>query len=182
MKKENYGMRYFISDLHFNHNNIIKLCNREFKNYTEMNASIIKRWNQKITPNDEVFIIGDLSFGDGEMANTVLRKLNGEKILIIGNHDRFLRDYKFDKSLLKGFGNYMEIKEDNKNIVMFHYPIIEWNGFYRDSIHLYGHIHNKNIEYMDNIKNAYNVGWDVLKEPMTLDEIINRKYGVDIDN
>lgn len=168
-------MKYFISDLHFYHDNIIRLCNRPFNNSVEMNDAIIKRWNQKVTPRDEVFILGDLAFGDGEMANTVLRKLNGSKTLIVGNHDKFLKDYKFDKSLLKEISNYKEINEDGKKIVMFHYPIAEWNGFYKDSIHLYGHIHNHNIDYMDNMKNTYNVGWDILREPMTLNEIINRK-------
>ena len=58
---------------------------------------------------------------------------------------------------------------------MFHYPIAEWNGFYRNSVLLFGHIHNNENEtckIMRNIKNCYNVGTDVLGyTPRTLKDI-----------
>ena len=70
-----------------------------------------------------------------------------------------------------------------KKVILSHYPMVEWNGFFRGSIHLYGHIHNniQNNAYkiMENIDNAYNVGADILDfTPKTLSEVIqyNTKF------
>ncbi len=79
-------MRYFIADTHFNHENIIKYCNRPFKNSKEMNEYIISKWNSVVTKDDIVYHLGDVGFGSTEELKKLVSSLNGTKILIRGNH------------------------------------------------------------------------------------------------
>ena len=58
--------RYFIADIHFNYENIIKYCNRPFKNTKEMNGYIIEKWNSVVSSNDIVYHLGDVGFGNTE--------------------------------------------------------------------------------------------------------------------
>ena len=82
-------MIYYTSDLHLCHENIIRLCNRPYKTIEEMNEDLINRWNKKVKPNDVVYVLGDFFFKqqDSKYVSSVLKRLNGEKILIKGNHD-----------------------------------------------------------------------------------------------
>lgn len=138
-------MRYFIADCHFGHDKVRKLDGRPFSTVEEMDEVMIERWNERIRPGkDEVVILGDLCMGKGEQANELLSRLNGRKYLITGNHDRlFLRDKKFDTSLLEWIKPYAEIRDNNRKLVLCHYPIICYNGQYHgDTTYmLYGHVH-----------------------------------------
>ena len=77
-------MRYFTSDPHFFHTNIIHHCDRPFADAGEMNQAIIDTWNDTVTDDDEVWLLGDLSMG--KVAD-IISDLPGTKILIAGNHD-----------------------------------------------------------------------------------------------
>ena len=178
-------MIYYISDLHFGHYNIIKLCHRPFKDADEMDEILISNWNAIVQPEDTVYILGDLCYRNGKPPEYYLERLNGRKYLILGNHDTDLaknrRSGRFPQ--LEWIRDYAEISDGNRKLVLSHYPMVEWNGFFRDTIHLYGHIHNntENAAYhiMKDIKNAYNVGADILGfTPRTLDQVIrmNKKF------
>lgn len=80
-------MNYFTSDIHFWHKNIIKFCNRPFSSLEEMNETIISNYNSRVTPEDTCYFIGDIFFCHKYEAIDLLSKMNGNKILIIGNHD-----------------------------------------------------------------------------------------------
>lgn len=145
------AMRYYISDLHFYHKNLNdRMDKRGFGDVDQMNEYMIRRWNSRVRRNDEVVILGDLSFGNGTETNEILRRLNGRKYLIEGNHDfRFLRDADFDHSLLRWVKPYAELNDNHRKICMCHYPIMCYNGQYRvgpgdepRSYMLYGHVHN----------------------------------------
>lgn len=79
---------FFTSDLHFGHANIIQYCNRPFASVDEMNAALIERWNDTVSDDDTVYVVGD--FAMGKIAETLPlgKQLKGYKILILGNHDR----------------------------------------------------------------------------------------------
>lgn len=81
-------MNYFTSDLHLGHRNIIRLCNRPFATIEEMDETLIRNWNAKVTNGDTVYILGDLLFRNEKPAEEYLKQLKGKKHPIIGNHDR----------------------------------------------------------------------------------------------
>lgn len=80
-------MRYFTSDHHFWHANILKYCpNREYKSVEEMNEDLINKWNHLVKPEDEVYYLGDFSLNS--RALKIRERLNGKVYLIPGNHDK----------------------------------------------------------------------------------------------
>jgi calcineurin-like phosphoesterase family protein len=101
--------KWFYSDSHFFHENIIKFCNRPFANAKEMNEKLIHNWNKVVGPNDFIYHLGDIFMGGTEKERSeLLWSLNGRKRLIIGNHDESFMKQKgmnaFEKiSLWKGF-------------------------------------------------------------------------------
>jgi len=170
-------MKYYTSDLHLSHKNIIKYENRPFQNVDEMDDYMICKWNNKVGKGDEVYILGDFAFCSGRKANELLRKLNGQKFLIKGNHDSFLKDKDFDRSLFAWIRDYTLLKDEGRKVALFHYPIAVWDCKHHDSYHCYGHIHSDKESHhplcVDLGKNAFNVGVDVRDfEPKTLDELI----------
>lgn len=170
---------FFTSDSHFYHNNILKYENRPFKDINDMNEQIIKNWNNKVKQKDEIYILGDFSFGDKEQTLKLLDKLNGQKFLIKGNHDHVLKESEV-RNKFAWVKDYYVLKHNNLKFVLFHYPIQVWDCRHHGAIHLYGHIHsnlgNHSMEY--NISNSYNVGVDVNNfTPIELNEIlIKLKY------
>ena len=85
-------MRYYISDLHFFHESLnTQMDCRGFKDAAQMNAYMIKQWNSRVRPKDEVVILGDFSVGKAKETNEVLSQLNGTLYMIKGNHDSYLK-------------------------------------------------------------------------------------------
>lgn len=133
-------MIYFISDTHFNHENIIKYCNRPFKNSKEMNETIIKNWNDIINENDIIYHLGDLALGRKELIFDITKRLKGKKYLIRGNHDKWsVNTYEeLGFEVLKN----APIKLEIEKLLLSHIPVPDkqiQNGF----VNIHGHIHNK---------------------------------------
>lgn len=170
-------MNYYISDLHLGHYNIIKLCNRPFVSVEEMDETIINNWNSIVQDTDTVYIGGDFCYKSGKDPVEYLKRLNGKKHLCIGNHDKALLKNTAARKYFESIKDIYNIEDNGKRIVLCHYPMVEWDGFFRNSIHLFGHIHNNtgNVAYniVKSIPNCYNIGADVLGfTPRTLEEII----------
>lgn len=167
---------FYMSDLHFCHFNIIRLCNRPYKSTEEMNEDIVSKWNSVVGKNDIVYIAGDVGFPKNldQVAEIIslVKRLNGKKFLIEGNHDhKLVRDNNFSY-LFEEISPYMRIKDQNRDVVICHYPIEEWDGLFRGSYHIYGHVHNNkgNLKF---IPNRFNVSSEVIDyTPKTLDELI----------
>lgn len=180
---------FFTSDLHFGHENVIRFDNRPFDTVEEMDAELIRRWNAKVGKGDLVYVLGDMIWKTRNCdAETLIRSLNGQIILIKGNHDRFLHNAKA-KNALAGVKDYDDIcvkLEDgtDRRVVLCHYYIPFYNGHRWQAVHLHGHSHNSE-EYLieESLKQklrddgfetrSYNVGcmhWNY--EPVTLDEIL----------
>jgi calcineurin-like phosphoesterase family protein len=141
---KNYKNIFVTSDTHFSHANIIKYCNRPYKDYTEMNEKLIFNWNNVVSNDDLVFHLGDFQMlDDYNILYDKLSRLNGDKILILGNHDYMSHsDY-----INAGFKDVIQRWEGvlfNTKIVMCHYQMTAWNWSHKGSIHLYGHEHAKN--------------------------------------
>jgi calcineurin-like phosphoesterase family protein len=79
---------WVISDTHFNHNNIIKYCNRPFETAAQMNDYMVTMWNETVKDGDKVYHLGDVYMGNNEgNVERLLSSLKGQKRLILGNHD-----------------------------------------------------------------------------------------------
>ena len=134
---------YFISDLHFGHKNILTYDNRPFKTIEEHDKALIENWNNVVSCDDEVYILGDISWHNATKTIEIVKSLNGIKHLIVGNHDKNLIKNKEFNSLFAEITNYKELYLSNsKGIVLCHYPIPCFNHHYYGWYHLYGHVHN----------------------------------------
>lgn len=133
-------MYYFISDPHFGHENILKMCQRPFESVEEMNEAMIDAWNQRVTGNDTVFILGDLFYRCPD-PEPILQRLKGKKRLIIGNHDSSWMD-KVDLSrYFVSVDPFLEITDGVRAITLCHYPLLTWKHKLRTYM-VHGHIHN----------------------------------------
>ena len=92
---------WFTSDTHFGHENIIRFCNRPFRNAEEMNAELIRRWRETVPKDGIVFHLGDFAHGSSRLWNDILNALPGRKYLILGNHDM--------KTIRQGFMSHFEL-------------------------------------------------------------------------
>ena len=152
-------MNYYIADLHFGHKNIIKYDGRPFLTPDEMDQTLIKNWNNTISDNDTVFILGDISWYNSDKTAEILNGLKGHKVLIWGNHDRMSPKVAqcFDKIC-----DYLEITDGGNKVILCHYPMPFWNGQFRGSIHLYGHVHNTyQDDLMQELINTMNKKQDI---------------------
>ena len=172
--------KFFVtSDQHFNHENIIKYCNRPFSSVEEMNEEMIKRWNTVVSKDDTVFVLGDFFMGRLTEIKDILLRLNGHIMLVEGNHDK---DNKIATMTsygnIKNLGPLFSMNYRGIDIVMGHYPI---DFDLRDMVSktskkmvfLYGHIHNLAPKGLDR-GCFYHVGVDTNDfTPVDLDSIID---------
>ncbi len=138
-------MKYYISDLHFFHEGVLRMDQRPFANLEEMHQAIVGRWNHKITNGDTVYILGDVSMkGKKEEVISLVATLKGKKVLVKGNHDD-VSDYRYQQ-LFTEICEYKEIHDSvegkSYSLVLCHYPIFSWTKMNRGTVHLYGHTHN----------------------------------------
>ena len=186
---------FFTSDLHFGHENVIRFDNRPFDTVEEMDEEMIKHWNAKVGKGDIVYVLGDFIWKAAtNEAVSIIRRLNGQIILIKGNHDRFLHNAAAKKALagIKDYDDICVTLEDGttRRCILSHYFIPFYNGHRYQAIHLHGHSHFTE-ESAEEVRittelnekgydlKIYNVGcmyWNYT--PVTLDEILERKaYG-----
>lgn len=133
--------RYFISDTHFGHTNIIKYCCRPFSSAPEMDEFMIARWNETVKPQDHISHIGDVTMARGGRVqqNDFIRligRLNGHKRLYLGNHDHFPIQTYLDAGFEKVYATW----RDEQGLLFSHIPIHPTAlGSVKGNIH--GHTH-----------------------------------------
>jgi calcineurin-like phosphoesterase family protein len=135
---------WITSDLHFGHDRIRQFCPEtrgRFTDVTHMNETMIREWNTSVQPEDLVYILGDVAFLPAAQAVSILKRLNGSKILVSGNHDRKLLNDPVFRSCFQEIHNYLCITHNSTRVVMFHFPILEWDQMHRGAVHFYGHVH-----------------------------------------
>lgn len=188
-ERDRSGKDFFTSDNHFGHERVIQFDGRPFSSVEEMDAEMIRRWNAKVGKGDLVYVLGDMIWKTrSDEAPNLIKSLNGQIILIKGNHDRFLHNAKA-KNALAGIKDYDDIcvtLEDGtkRRCILSHYFIPMYNGHRYQAIHLHGHSHftdeaDIEVDIAERLNKQgfhteiYNVGcmyWNY--EPVTLDEII----------
>ena len=80
--------RWFTSDLHLGHANIIGYCDRPWPDVDAMDRGLVERWNATVSDDDEVWVLGDVAMGRVDESLRLIRELAGRKLLVPGNHDR----------------------------------------------------------------------------------------------
>ena len=80
-------MIYFTSDLHFGHNKEFIYKPRGFNSIEDHDNTIIKNWNNIVTEDDDIYVLGDLMLGDKEYGLNCLKRLRGKIHIVVGNHD-----------------------------------------------------------------------------------------------
>lgn len=177
-------MIFFTSDLHFCHDKDFVWEDRGFNSVEEMNAAIVENWNKTVYPDDDVYVLGDLTLGDTEEGIRLISKLNGYLHIIRGNHDT---DKKVERYLeLPNVVNvqYADVLKYKKALFwLSHYPTITANyddelPWAKHLVNLFGHTHQISPFY-EVMKHAgenpymYNVGMDAHDcTPVSIDEII----------
>lgn len=79
---------FYTSDWHIGHANVIQFSNRPFHDVNEMSEVLIRRYNSTVPENGVCYFLGDMGWGDNDALKNVISRLNGTKVLILGNHDR----------------------------------------------------------------------------------------------
>lgn len=185
-------MDYFISDLHIGHKNILSFDSRPFNYIEEQDAALVKNWNDRVTDEDTVYILGDISWHKNAKTIEIFKQLKGKKHLIVGNHDSRLIKNAGVRDLFETISEYKEVGVGAENIVLCHYPIICYKNHYYGWYHFYGHVHNSweakllqqvidgmNEAYPEAYK-LYNVGcmMDYMRyTPRTFEEITGKENG-----
>lgn len=154
-------MIYFYSDPHFFHENIIRLADRPFSSEEDMNHSLVNSYNAVVNCNDEVYFLGDIAFNrkkikngllDAKKVNNILKKLNGRKYLIEGNHDDwFLKDPLFTRSIFQWIKTRHVLEYNGRSIILIHDPApylpdpetgaLPVEKLNENEILIYGHVH-----------------------------------------
>lgn len=183
--------KFFTSDLHFSHNNIIEYYDRPYESIEEMNDAIINQWNSQVNPSDDVYFLGDFGINkkkaiDAELVN----KLNGTKYIILGNHDTGFSRAHQGRQLESINNKYKNAGWENvftehtltlkngQNIIMTHLPPSnEIDGRYSEYkntnnpnlIYLHGHLHG----FYKKNRNMIDVAFDSDLRLLSEDDVIN---------
>lgn len=132
-------MIYCIGDTHFGHKNIISFEpeKRPFASIEEHNEQLVRNWNETVKPDDTVIHLGDVFFR--KESQSYAKRLSGKKILVMGNHDHYLKASEYEEIFDTVCGVYTR-----KNVIMTHYPVHE-SQFYRYKLNIHGHTHSRCI-------------------------------------
>ena len=165
-------MIYFTADLHLGHEEVIAKRHRPFQDVTEMNEALIENYNQRVREDDTVFILGDLCHKIPlREAEALIRRLNGRKILLRGNHD-----LPYDPGLFADMQDFLMTDLDGRRFVLMHYGLIDWPRRKKGGIHLHGHMHETRAYNEANRAKGlfrYDVGVDANDyQPVSLEEIL----------
>lgn len=132
--------RWYISDTHFGHENIIRFCDRPFAHAGEMDEFIKTLWNETVKPEDHITHLGDVTMNRSNQQATpfikLMRTLHGHKRLHLGNHDHFpIKTY-----IEAGFEKVYATWRDEQGLLFSHMPLHPTSiGSAKANIH--GHIH-----------------------------------------
>ena len=131
------------ADHHFFHRNILKFCplSRPFEDVAQMNEEIVYRHNSVVGVKDDVYFLGDLSFGKAEPTLELLSQMNGRKFFIFGNHDTVMRNEAI-RNEFTWMKDYYKLKGFHAQpIVLSHFPFYSWDRMQYGALHFYGHTH-----------------------------------------
>jgi len=189
---------FVTSDLHLGHGKEFLYKSRGFDSIEEHDRTLVKNWNETVSADDTVYILGDIMLKhtledtEFEYGLSLLRRLNGKLIIIRGNHDSMdkLERYKTCPNVIRAdldalYLNYPEV--GSYHFYLSHYPCLVSQAKLKPVktalINLFGHTHQKETFFTDpgvcegRFANGhpymYHVGMDSHNmRPARLDDII----------
>jgi len=149
---------WFTADLHHSHDRIISICGRPCSQLMHEEWLVKDVINNYVKKKDVVYYIGDISFARKPDADRFVDRLNGEKFLILGNHDKSLeKSTRFTQiTQIKDF-SYSKFGL-NIHIVLCHYCMLSYNRMIHNAWHLFGHSHCRPLEGQPKL--SFDVGID----------------------
>ena len=163
---------FVISDTHFGHQGIIEFENvyrGHFKNAEEMDECMVERWNAVVKPNDLVYHLGDVAFKN---QYDIVKRLNGTKALIFGNHDNGVTIQRFMEI---GFTQFFGMKRIGREYFFTHCPMHRFElNMYPDMKNVHGHIHSRLVldKTLKPDSDYINVGVELTDfKPIALEEL-----------
>lgn len=193
-------MRLFTSDFHFGHRNVINYCNRPFASVEEMNAALVKLWNDQVRPQDEVYFLGDFSLNP-RWSREITPQLNGIKTLVHGNHDATF-PHRHNRKQLKMLQRYIEDGwkgvydrltlnlSDGTSVLLSHMPYapkqegdvknydlryLEYRPVDNGAVLLHGHLHKRYLKYGRMIDVGIDGSFKLLTEKDVVDLIHDKR-------
>ena len=152
------------SDTHLFHKNIIEYCDRPFPDLERMHENFRATWLNCVDKDDNVYLLGDISFGSRANTQKVFADLPGKITVIKGNHDNFKMLSSFETVL-----DYHETIIEMTRVCMFHFPMQSWHRKERGSVHVHGHMHGRGQD----LPRRKDIGVDATKKWLTnLDELV----------
>lgn len=167
------GNTFVISDPHFGHGNILKFTNsdgsrvRTFSSVEEMDETMIQNWNNTVTPSDKVYCLGDVAINKKFISQ--VGRLNGDKVLIKGNHDIFSLEYYTE--YFRDIRAYQVFPKDK--MILSHIPI-HTESLERFVCNIHGHLHCNKVKDKfgkDDIRYINVCVENINYTPISLDEI-----------
>lgn len=168
---------FFASDHHYNHANILTFKRddgtplRDFKSVQHMNEHMISCHNSVVGPKDKVYFLGDVSLGHTAASLDFLERMNGEKVLIKGNHDlctanQYLKHFK-------------DIRGSHQfdGMILTHIPIHP-ESMSRWNLNVHGHLHYHVVRRVSHIPDNryFNVSMERINyTPISLEQV--KKHG-----
>jgi len=177
-------MIYLTSDLHFNHDREFIYKPRGFDSVWDMNRALIENYNDTVSYDDDVYILGDLMLGGPDRMKdglNLLSQLKGNIHIVRGNHDTDIRwEAYLNLHNVVEVDNAIYLKYKGFHFYMSHFPTftanLEKETLKQCTINLYGHTHQQTNFYND-IPFMYHVGVDSHKNfPVSLDNAIVDMY------
>lgn len=170
---------YFTSDLHLYHDREFIWKARGFNSVEEMNEAIERNWNHVINKDCHVYVLGDLMLGGpSNQGIEILKRLNGNIHIVIGNHDTDTRLKLYSVLPNVKSINYADfVKYGGYKFFLTHYPCntgnLEKESLTQMTLNLSGHTHSKDKFYMD-LPYMYNVAVDAHNcTPVHIEDIIH---------
>lgn len=170
---------YFIADTHIGFGSRRTVSQRGFKcDWERHEKEVVNGINRVIDSKKTLYILGDIgSSKDYQGLKSFLEQLNTKRIfLLLGNHDNeqfFYRLYK--ENVILGFDKMYSLKYNKVHFILCHYPLFEWEQFFNNSIHLYGHVHNNvTIGWRSLDVGIDNIGYT----PISVTEVLERMNNI----
>lgn len=175
-------MIYYTADLHFHYAPL--LPSRPFATVEQMDQALLHNWNSTVTESDTVYLVGDVGYNGGYVPLDILRRLNGHKHLIRGNHDTAFENAAQLYECFESVTDFNEIDDGENHVLLCHYPILYRKRGYM----IHGHLHaarGQEYQILRELPRVLNAGVDVnFYRPVTLAQLVENNrafYAGDLD-